>query len=119
MENICGVVWSTKKGEEGTIDQNKTEKLRSNLRKKRIKKGIPTRDWVAKQRKRIKKYDLPEVALEIYKDVSSHSDKWMKEYKEFWGLGNKFTFDIPEIRDVNPIALRSKKSRVADDPLEF
>lgn len=119
MENICGVVWSTKKGKEGTIDQNKTEKLRSNLRKKRIKKGIPARNWVAKQRKRIKKYDLPDVALEIYKDVSSHSDKWMREYKEFWGLGDKFTFDIPEIRDVNPIALRSKKSRVADDPLEF
>jgi hypothetical protein len=71
------------------------------------------------QKARIENYDLPDVALEIYRDVSSHSIKWMNEFREFWGVDDDFTFQIDSIRDVNPIAMRSGVSRVADDPLEF
>lgn len=80
---------------------------------------MPVKDWMKQQRERIERYDRPMVVLEIYEDVSSHSKKWIKEYREFWNFDESFTFDIPEIRDGNPIAMRSGRSRVADDPLEF
>jgi hypothetical protein len=34
-------------------------------------------------------------------------------------VDESFTFQVDGIRDVNPIALRSGESRVADNPLEF
>ena len=43
----------------------------------------------------------------------------MREYRSFWDFDETFTFQVPQIRDVNPIALRSGVSRVADDPTEF
>ena len=46
----------------------------------RKSKGVPGKEWIKQQRARIEKYDLPTVALEIYKDVSSHSEKWIREY---------------------------------------
>ena len=93
--------------------------VRQSLRDARKSNAVPAKEWIKQQRERIEKYDLPMVALEIYKDVSSHSDKWIKEYREFWGFDETFTFDIPSIRDVNPNAMRSGKTRVADNYLEF
>lgn len=120
VEKICGVVVEQNKTDDRlTISLDKTKARRQSLRNARKTKGIPTKEWMKQQRERIKAYDLPDVALEIFKDVSSHSQKWMKEYRAFWGLDDSFTFDIPSIRDVNPIAMRSGVSRVADDPLEF
>ncbi len=120
VEKICGVVVERDESENRwCVNVEASEAKRQALREGRKAKAVPARDWVATQRARIEKYDLPQVVLEIYKDVSSHSKKWMGEYRDFWGFEESFTFDRPEIRDVNPLALRSGVSRVADDPAEF
>ena len=120
VEKICGVVVERDEGENRwCVNVEASEAKRQALREGRKTKAVPARDWVKAQRARIEKYDLPQVVLEIYKDVSSHSKKWMREYRDFWGFEESFTFDRPEIRDVNPLALRSGVSRVADDPAEF
>ena len=120
VEKICGVVVERDEGENRLcVNVEASEAKRQALREGRKTKAVPARDWVKAQRARIEKYDLPQVVLEIYKDVSSHSKKWMREYRDFWGFEESFTFDRPEIRDVNPLALRSGVSRVADDPAEF
>ena len=120
VERICGVIIERDEAaDRDVVNVDKTKARRQSLRNARKSKGVPAKAWIKQQRARIEAYDLPDVTLEIYKDVSSHSRKWIKEYREFWGLDDAFTFDIPAIRDVNPIAMRSGVSRVADDPLEF
>jgi hypothetical protein len=120
VEAICGVVVEHDTIEDRyTINREKTAARRQEIREARISKAVPVEQWMAKQKKRIEQYDLPDVALEIYRDVSSHSIKWMKEFRDFWGVDDEFTFQVDSIRDVNPIAMRSGVSRIADDPLEF
>jgi hypothetical protein len=120
VEEICGVVVEhDAKADRYTIDREKTMARRNKIRESRKKKAVPVDQWMTGQKKRIEAYDLPDVALEIYRDVSSHSIKWMKEFRDFWGVDDAFTFQIDSIRDVNPVAMRSGVSRVADDPLEF
>ncbi len=120
VEQICGAVIERDEAEDCyVVNREATEARRQSMLAARKSKGVPAREWIKQQRARIEKYDLPMVVLEIFKDVSSHSEKWIREYREFWGFDETFTFDIPSIRDVNPVALRSGKSRVADDPLEF
>ena len=120
VETICGAVIERNEQEAcWTVNREKTAQRRAELRKARIKNAVPVAQWKAQQKARIEKYDLPDVALEIFKDVSSHSRKWIREYREFWGFDDSFTFNIPSIRDVNPFALRSGESRVADNPMEF
>ena len=117
---ICGAVIEFDESEQRkVVNLEKTALRREEIRKARKAKAIPTREWMVQQKARIAKHDLPDVALEIYKDVSSHSRKWIREYREFWDFDESFTFDVDSIRDVNPIAMRSGESRVANDPLEF
>lgn len=117
---ICGaVITRDESTQTWRVDRAATEQRRADLRKARIAKARPVRQWMAEQKARIERYDLPDVALEIFKDVSSHSKKWLREYREFWGFDETFSFNVPSIRDVNPFALRSGESRVADNPLEF
>jgi len=119
-ERICGAVIERNEAEDRlVVNRDKTSARRAEMREARKRKATPARQWMAAQKARIENYELPAVALEIYKDVSSHSHKWMREYREFWQLDADFTFDQPFIRDVNPVAMRSGVSRVANDPLEF
>ena len=120
VEQICGVVVEHDAEEDRyMVNREKSAVKRQTIRDARKAKAVPVSEWKAAQKKRIENYDLPDVVLEIYRDVSSHSRKWMNEFTDFWGMEESFTFQIDSIRDVNPIALRSGVSRVADDPLEF
>jgi acetone carboxylase alpha subunit len=119
-ERICGaVIERLADGDLWVVNREATATRRDEMRKARIKNAVPAKTWIAAQKARIEEHALPDVVLEIYKDVSSHSEKWMREYRASWGFDESFSFDVPEIRDVNPFALRSGKSRVADNPLEF
>jgi N-methylhydantoinase B/oxoprolinase/acetone carboxylase alpha subunit len=119
-EKVCGaVIERSADDDRWIVNRDATEKRRAELRLARISNAIPAKKWMEAQKTRIVEHELPDVVLEIYKDVSSHSKKWMREYRNFWGLDDTFTFDVPEIRDVNPFALRTGESRVADNPLEF
>ena len=103
VEKICGVVVERDERENRwCVNVEASEAKRRALREGRKTRAVPTREWVAAQRARIEKYDLPQVVLEIYKDVSSHSKKWMREYRDFWGFEESFTFDRPEIRGRQP-----------------
>ena len=119
VERICGVVVEHDATEDRLIVKRDESQARRQAIRESRKTAMPVAEWMVKQRKRVEQYDLPQVILEIYKDVSSHSRKWINEYREFWGFDDSFNFDLPGIRDVNPFALRSGVSRKADDLSEF
>jgi len=116
MDAVYGTVIE-QNGDRLRVSTDKTAKNRAELRKDRVKRGIPAKDWFAEQKKRVEILDLTPLILEAYKDMESHSEKWIKEYREFWKLDNTFSFNLDTIRTVNSVALRSGKSTSAE--MEF
>lgn len=113
------VVRYEKKEKVYRVDPVASEQKRKEVREERKRRGRPAEEWIEEQRARILSYQLPSDILAIYKDIESHSEKWINEFRDFWKLDKSFTFNRPEIRDINPIAVRSGKSKLATDPLEF
>lgn len=85
-ENVYGV--KLKKLEDGRleIDEEKTEKLREEIKKKRGERAIPVKEWWKKERERVLNMEMPPEVKEMLKECMDISEKFKKEYKVFWGL---------------------------------
>ncbi len=78
--------------EKWSIDNKKTEMLRREKRKERLKKGIPYRTWWENTREKIAKKDMDPMLLEMYGSSAEKGPGFAKEFKEFWSLPEEFTF---------------------------
>lgn len=78
-KSVYGVVidQSTKK-----VDQEKTEKERQEMIKKRIEKGIPGGDYLKIQVERRKRRDLPGPALKFLDEIADFSPAFKKQLEE-------------------------------------
>jgi acetone carboxylase alpha subunit len=74
------------------IDFSKTEEMRESVRRLRRQRGIPAREYLAKVRERILNGDITPEVREMYNDCFRISDKFAREFKEFWQLDEDFTF---------------------------
>jgi len=72
------------------IDPKKTKKLREAGRKTRLKKGIPVKEFVKAQKEKILKKDISEICKTAYNDCFQNSSKFLKEFRECWGLPEGF-----------------------------
>ncbi|RLG53119.1 MAG: hypothetical protein DRO00_04675 [Thermoproteota archaeon] len=79
---------------EWRIDEEKTRQLRQQYKQERLRRGIPTKEWWRKERKRILNKDIPSLLVEMYQSSSAphRGERWFKEFKEFWALPEDFTF---------------------------
>jgi len=81
--------------EEGTntcnVDMEATEKRRDEVKKLRLNKAIPVKDWIESERERVIEKDFAPEVLSMYKDTLNISQKFAKEFKEFWNLSEDFT----------------------------
>ncbi len=78
--------------EKWNIDPEKTQKLRLEKRKQRLKKGVPFKKWWGKTRQRVAKKEMDPLLLEMYQSSEEKGPKFASEFKEFWSLPEKFTF---------------------------
>lgn len=78
---------------EGTheIDQEKTEVVRKEIRAARIKRGIPVKEYLARERERISSGDLPEMAASCLNECMGNSKKFESEFRKFWELPETFS----------------------------
>jgi acetone carboxylase, alpha subunit len=74
------------------IDEDKTRQMRDAERKNRKERGIPAKEYLAKERERILKGDLIPVVKEMYNDSFRMSDKFARDFREFWELDAGFAF---------------------------
>jgi len=77
------------------IDYEKTEKLREEMREARKKRMIPVKEYIKHEREKISKGNIPKISKEMYNDVLAKSEKFAKEFREFWNLPDDFV-KIPE-----------------------
>lgn len=69
-----------------------TKETREEMKKDRLQKGIPVKEWWKKERERVLNKDIPEIIKATYKDSMDRSQKFMKEYKGFWQLPPTFRY---------------------------
>lgn len=74
------------------IDLDKTEVMRAGIKKERLKKAIPVKEWWAQTRDRIVKGRLSSEVEEVYADSMRLSDKFETEFKKLWALDDTFSF---------------------------
>jgi len=91
-EKVYGVV-ATKASDDGlyVLDEEKTAELRAQMRKARLERAIPTREYLAKARKDVIEGNFAPIVKEMYNDSFKNSPQFLKEFREFWDLPESFT----------------------------
>lgn len=73
------------------IDYEKTEIKRENKRKERLKKGIPVKEYIKKKREDVLSGAIPSMSKKSINECLERSEKFRKEFREFWSLPEDFT----------------------------
>jgi len=73
------------------IDREGTKKLREKSRQARKNRGIPAKEYIEREREKIRRGELPLNPKNCLNDCMRVSEKFCKEFREFWGLPEDFT----------------------------
>ncbi|MFB0560310.1 MAG: hydantoinase B/oxoprolinase family protein [Candidatus Lokiarchaeia archaeon] len=91
-ESIYGVILERdEKTGKWKVNQE-TEQKRKELREERERKAVPVNEWIEKTKPRILAKEVCEEIKGMYNDSFLVSERWGKEFKEFWGLPEDFLF---------------------------
>lgn len=74
------------------IDSKATQGLRREIKKARLKRGIPVKEWWKKEREKVAKRKIASLVRETYRESMELSEKFAKEFREFWQLPENFVF---------------------------
>ncbi len=76
------------------VDAEATRKSRTECHEERGRRAVPVKQWMAKERERLLRQKLGREVKEMYNDVFGFSERWGREYREFWKLPGDFVFDV-------------------------
>ncbi|MFH1538376.1 MAG: hydantoinase B/oxoprolinase family protein [bacterium] len=79
-----------KKDGKFVVDPKKTEALHKKARALRKKRGIPVKEWIEKERERVKNGDFIKPIRVMYRQSMELSGQFAKEMRDFWGLDEKW-----------------------------
>ncbi|MEO2038562.1 MAG: hydantoinase B/oxoprolinase family protein, partial [Martelella sp.] len=118
-QTVYGVV--LKKGADGlfTADEAGSEALRAKIRKDRLANAQPTREWMAKERKRILAKDAGVHVQQMFAASFKLGPKWEEGFRKFWDLpddwqlkeadlpipsyGREYSMDLSDLPDVKTV----------------
>ena len=75
-----------------SLDQEGTEALRQELRKRRAERSIPARAYLKQERERVREGRFAEHVRAMYNSAMALGPTWAKYFREFWDLPPDFTF---------------------------
>ena len=85
-EKVYGVVLDSK----GNVNAKKTTDLRAKIRKQRLERGVPTKQYLDEERKKVHAGALPPLVKETLNDCMNNADSFRQEYIDFWNLPQDF-----------------------------
>ncbi|HVA41126.1 MAG TPA: hydantoinase B/oxoprolinase family protein [Candidatus Binataceae bacterium] len=88
MYGVAGKV----EGDEWKADARQSKELRTKLRKRRLARAVPVKQWWRAQRERIIGGKIKGETAAMYADCLGRSPAWAKSYRDFWGLPGEFVF---------------------------
>lgn len=92
-EEIHGLVVKQAGERDFTVDIAASEKRRAEIRKERIAKAVPFKQWWAEERKRVEnRENMNEAVLHMWRTSMELSPDYGDELKAFWKLPDDFVF---------------------------
>jgi acetone carboxylase alpha subunit len=120
-EKVYGVVISQDNDQVWAVDVVKTADRRKQVRKERIARAVPTREWMKEERARILTKHASIQVRHMFATSFDLSAKFKNEFKAFWDLpaawelpeselgvpsfGSKYRMDLSKLPDVRTVTL--------------
>jgi len=120
-EKVYGVVVSQDQDQVWKVDAAKTAARRKQVRKERIARAVPTREWMKEERARIITKHASVQVRHMFATSFDLSVKFKNEFKAFWDLpadwelpeselgvpsfGSKYRMDLSKLPDVRTVTL--------------
>jgi N-methylhydantoinase B/acetone carboxylase alpha subunit len=76
-------------------DERATVAARERMREERGRRAVPVREWMKTERERVLARDMIEPVQRMYAESMRLSERWAREFREFWDLPEDFEFDVP------------------------
>jgi N-methylhydantoinase B len=76
-------------------DEQATAARREEIRAERGAKAVPVREWMKAERGRILARDMIAPVQRMYAESMRLSERWAREFREFWDLPDDFEFAVP------------------------
>jgi acetone carboxylase alpha subunit len=70
---------------------------REKIRKERLAKGIPFKEWWQARRQDIIKEKMPPLLKKAYNGSLEKGQIWSEEFRKFWDLPSNFTTKVEEV----------------------
>jgi acetone carboxylase alpha subunit len=120
-QKVYGAVVSQDDKGVWTVDAEATAKRRMAVRKERLARAVPTRDWMHEERERILTKHASAQVKHMFATSFGLSEKFLGQFKAFWNLpadwnltedelevpsyGSKFRMDLSKMPDVRTVTL--------------
>lgn len=85
-QKVYGAVFTQDARGAYTVDAAKTQARRTEMRKERLARALPTREWMKEERERILNRDASTQVQHMFATSFSLSEKFTKQFKDFWSL---------------------------------
>ncbi|GAO27394.1 N-methylhydantoinase [Alicycliphilus sp. B1] len=118
-QKVYGAVFTQDAKGAYTVDAAKTRARRAEMRKERLARALPTREWMKEERARILNKDASTQVQHMFATSFSLSEKFTKQFKDFWSLpddwelreedlgvptyGSKYRMDLSLLPDVTTV----------------
>lgn len=123
LERFAGEVYGVvvRKGTEGlvVVDEAATKAARAQIRKDRIAKSVPTREWMKGEREKILAKDAGTQVQQMFAASFKLGPRFEQQFRSFWDLpeswvlneedigvptyGSRYSMDISELPDVTTV----------------
>lgn len=120
-EKVYGAVCSQDDKGVWHVDAQATAQRRAEMRKERIARSQPVKDWMKQERERILRKDASVQVQHMYASSFGQSAKFLEQFRSFWSLppewnivetelgvptyGAKFRMDLSKLPDVTVVTL--------------
>lgn len=96
-ENVYGA--NVSKNEKGKyiVDEKMTEKRRKQIRKDRLRRGVPTGEWMEAEKENILKKEASVQVQHMYAGSFALNENFAKEFKAFWNLPEEWNLTEDEL----------------------
>lgn len=118
-EKVYGAVLSQDAAGVWTVDADKTLERRGEIRKERLARSLPTREWMKEERERILTKHASRPVRHMFATSFGLSEKFLNSFREFWDLpedwnlteaeldvpsyGSKYRMDLSLLPDVTTV----------------
>lgn len=120
-EKVYGAICSQDERGVWTVDEKATQERRKEIRKERIERAVPVKEWMKGERERIMRKDASTQVKHMFATSFGLSAKFEREFRDFWKLppewsltedelgvptyGSKTRMDLSLLPDVRTITL--------------